>query len=173
MVELELEKTYLLKELPEGLEGNRSEIISDAFVPISAKHPVLRLRHRGNNYELTKKQPIDDADPSRQNEHTIQLTPEEAAAFDAVSAKRFSKRCYYCTVDGHQAEVDIYLGDLAGLAVVDFEFMTDEALQSFTMPRICLADITQEEALAGKKYVDLQSVLQKYNYKPLFLQETN
>lgn len=176
MVELELEKTYLLKTLPAGLADCRSEIISDAYIPVSARHPVLRLRRRGDNYVLTKKEP-EDGDASRMTEHTIQLSPEEAAAFDALSAKRFTKRRYYCTIEGHAAEVDIYGADLAGLAIVDFEFTNDTDKAALTMPEICLADITHEEALAGgilagKTYADLADVLARYNYQPLFLEET-
>lgn len=178
MVELELEKTYLLKELPADLAGCESEVISDAFVPVSAQHPVLRLRRRGDRYELTKKVPVEGADASHQNEHTIRLTPEEAAAFDGIDAKRFVKRRYYCTVAGRPAELDVYEEDLAGLAVIDFEFTSEQEFEAFQMPDICLADISVEEALAGgmlagKKYADLEPVLQKYGYKPLVSQEVN
>jgi len=176
MVELEREKTYLLKSLPEGLANCQSEILSDAYIPTSAEHPVLRLRRRGDRYEMTKKEPVSGTDSSRQNEHTIKLTADEAAAFDIVEAKRFTKRRYYCTVEGHAAELDVYLEALAGLVVIDFEFKSDEELEAFAMPDICLADVTQDEAfaggiLAGKKYADLTEALQKYNYEPLFVKE--
>lgn len=176
MVELELEKTYLLKELPAGLADCKSEILSDAYIPVTARHPHLRLRRKGDRYELTKKEPVDGTDSSRQNEHTIRLTPEEAAAFDNIEAKRFTKRRYYCTVDGFAAEVDLYQEALEGLAVIDFEFKSEAALEAFEMPSICLADVTQEEALAGgilagKTYADLAGVLSSYGYKPVFLKE--
>lgn len=176
MVELEREKTYLLKSLPRDLADCRSENISDAFVPVSAVHPALRLRRRGERYELTKKELVDGVDASRQNEHTIKLTVEEAAAFSTVDAKRFTKHRYYCMVSGRSAELDVYMEDLAGLAVIDFEFESDEAMVAFTMPEICLANVTHESAfaggiLAGKKYHDLLDVLQKYQYQPLFPEE--
>ena len=177
MVELEREKTYLLKELPADLGSCRYETISDAYIPASALHPVLRLRHRGYAHELTKKEPLDGVDSSRQTEHTIKLTAEEAAAFDMVDAKRFVKRRYYCTVAGRPAELDLYQGDLAGLAVIDFEFDNDRDLDGFTMPAICLADITQEEGwaagvLAGKTYADISAALQKYGYEPLYVEDS-
>jgi CYTH domain-containing protein len=146
-------------------------------VPADAKHPVLRLRRRGDRYELTKKEPVDGVDSTRQNEHTIKLSSEEAAAFDVVKAKRFIKRRYYCQVDGHDAELDLYEADLAGLAVIDFEFKSDADMAAFQMPDICLADVSQETALAGgmlagKSYADLTPALTAYNYQPLFLKET-
>ncbi|HSX33312.1 MAG TPA: hypothetical protein VLF91_03180 [Candidatus Saccharimonadales bacterium] len=176
MVELELEKTYLLKKLPDNLASCPSEIISDAYIPAGQEHPVLRLRRRGDHYELTKKQPVDGKDSTRQNEHTIKLSPEEAAAFTTVDAKRFTKRRYYCDINGHKAEVDLYQDALAGLAFTDFEFDNDAALQAFTMPDICLADVSQEKIfaggmLAGKTYADLQTKLDEYHYQPLKLED--
>lgn len=177
MVELELEKTYLLKELPADLADCKSEILSDAYVPVTSRHPNLRLRRKGDQYQLTKKIPVSGTDSSRQNEHTILLTPEEAAAFDNLEAKRFTKRRHYCTIDGYAAEVDVYLEGLAGLVVVDFEFTSEADMEAFVMPDICLADVTQEEAfaggiLAGKTYADIEPALQSYGYQPLFLKET-
>lgn len=176
MIELEREKTFLLKSLPVDLAMSRFEDISDAYIPMDAPHPVLRLRHRGNRYELTKKVLSDDSDASHQTEHTISLTSDEAAAFDKVEAKRFTKRRYYCTLEGYPAEVDLYQGALAGLAVVDFEFEDDKKMSEFNTPAICLVDVTQEESLAGgmlagKEYVDLADVLDKYEYRPLYLEE--
>jgi CYTH domain-containing protein len=176
MIELEREKTYLLKQLPAGLADCQSEIISDAYIPASTRHPILRLRRRGERYELTKKEPVEGNDSSRQMEHTIRLTSEEAAAFSDVKAKRATKRRYYCTVDGHQAELDLYQDELAGLAILDFEFESDEAMAALAMPDICLADVTQEAVfaggvLAGKTYADLEPILAKYQYKPLYLKD--
>ena len=176
MVELELEKTYLLKQLPVDLANCRSEIISDAYIPASSAHPCLRLRQRGDRYELTKKEPGADGDASRQTEHTIPLTAEEAQALSVVQAKRFTKRRYYCTIAGHKAEVDVYQDALKGLAFVDFEFDSDQAMAAFTMPDICLADVSQEKVfaggmLAGKAYADLSAALEIYHYKPLQTEE--
>lgn len=172
MVELEREKTYLLKRLPKDLQNCKSEVIRDFFVPASAEHPILRLRQRGDHYEITKKQPLNEGDASKQEEHTIQLTKSEFEALTTGETKQFSKRRYYCNIESAKAEVDIYLDALQGLAVVDFEFGSDKDFQAFTDPSICLADVTQEEGLAGgilagKSYKDLKPVLDKYNYKPL------
>jgi adenylate cyclase len=174
MVEIELEKTYLLKRLPENLADCRFEIIRDSFIPADSDHPVIRLRQRGGRYEITKKEPIDGIDSTRQEEHTIKLSQREFEVLDTVPGQRFAKRRYYCTIDGFAAEVDVYFEDLEGLALVDFEFKTDEELERFVMPDICLADVSQERTfaggmLAGKKYVDIQSALEQHGYSPLEL----
>lgn len=174
VVELEREKTYLLKSLPLGIENWPSTIISDTYIPETADHAMLRLRQKGDHYEITKKTPVDGNDSSRQNEHTIVLRDSEFYAIKNCSNKSFEKRRYYGKIDGYDAEVDVYLSTLEGLVVVDFEFNSDEALDSFAMPGICLADVTQDELiaggkLAGKTYNDIAAGLAKYNYKPLYV----
>lgn len=177
MIELELEKTYLANALPVGLKDCPSEVIRDAYIPKSSAHPVVRLRQRGDKYEITKKTPNSDEDRSRQTEHTINLAKDEFEALvSGVDAKKAAKRRYRCTIEGALAEVDIYLDELQGLVVIDFEFSSDAELDSFHPPAICGADVTQEERLAGgaivdKTYEDLMPVLEKYNYKKLVVEE--
>lgn len=176
MVELEREKTYLAKFLPADLKTAQSEIIADVYVPETANHPSLRLRHRGDKYEITKKVPIDGKDSTRQNEHTIPLTQEEYRALEKCSKKVFTKRRYYCVIDGYKAEVDVYQGALAGLVVIDFEFTGDAEMQAFKPPAVCLADVSQEAftaggKLAGKSYKDIETELKSYGYQPLKIAE--
>jgi hypothetical protein len=59
---IELEKTYLLKFLPEGLRDFKSKEIIDVYLPKNSAHPKLRLRKNGDKFELTKKEPIQDGD---------------------------------------------------------------------------------------------------------------
>jgi CYTH domain-containing protein len=172
MIELEREKTYLAAYLPDNLAMAKSELISDVYVPETAVHSVLRLRHKGDSYCITKKQPVEGTDSSRQNEHTIQLSKEEYEALAKCSSKSFTKRRYFYEIDGHEAEIDVYLEKLAGLVVIDFEFTNDEDLQNFQQPDIALADVTQDALiaggmLAGRTYEDIRSGLEAYNYKPL------
>jgi CYTH domain-containing protein len=176
VVELEREKTYLLAKLPAHLDMARSEIIRDAFIPAQSDHPILRIRQRGERYEITKKMAVSEKDASRHEEHTIALTEEEFASLNTADAKRFAKRRYYCEIDGQKAEVDVYHEALTGLAIVDFEFDNDEAMAAFNPPSICLADVTQENTfaggkLAGKTYEELKIILDRYNYKPLTSKE--
>ncbi len=172
MVELELEKTYLAKYLPHNLLTLRSEVISDVYIPATAEHAMLRLRHKGDTYCITKKVPVSGTDSSRQHEHTIDLSVQEYEALASCSAKKFVKRRYFTEFNGHSAEVDVYQEDLAGLVVIDFEFPSDEAMQQFSPPDICLADVTQDALiaggkLAGKTYEDIRQELEAYKYQPL------
>lgn len=179
MIEIERERTYLAGSLPSGLLQCRSEIISDVYVPDTVSHAHLRLRHKGDSYVITKKTPLEGMDSSRQSEHTITLDQAEYEALAGCSTKKFLKRRFYCEIDGHKAEVDIYLERLAGLVVIDFEFESNEEMDAFEKPDFCLADITQDEVtaggmLAGRSYDDIANELrQKYGYEPLIIKGVN
>ncbi|MFP4111616.1 MAG: hypothetical protein ACLFUO_01315 [Candidatus Woesearchaeota archaeon] len=66
----------------------------------------------------------------------------------------------------------MFLDDLKGLVWVDFEFETEEEKDNFKMPDFCLADVSQEEFIAGgmicgNKYENIESNLKKWGYKKL------
>ena len=171
-MEIELERTFLLKNIPAGMEKCKSIEIVDIYIPKAAEHPILRIRKRGEIFEITKKYPIKGNDSSEQGEHTISLSREEFGELSRLEGKRFRKTRYFYPFNGKTAEIDIYLDDLKGLGLVDFEFDNREEKDEFQMPDFCLADVTQEKfaaggILAGKKYSDVQAVLDKWGYKKI------
>lgn len=170
--EIEYEKTYLLKSLPAGIEQANYVLISDIFIPELAGHPQVRLRQKGDEYVITKKYPVNSGDSSKQFEHTIELDKDEFDALASCSDKGFVKRRYFMEFGGRPAEIDIYHEKLEGLAVIDFEFDTEEEKDQFEMPDFVLADVTQEEAiaggfLAGKTIDDIIPLIEKYGYKKM------
>lgn len=172
---IELEKTYLAKYLPEDLQKFPSKEITDWYFPTNATHPRLRLRRMEDRYELTKKAPETD-DASRQIEQTITLTQGEYDALARLPAKRSDKFRYYYPYWTHTAEITIFRGALAGLVLVDFEFQSVEEMNNFEMPDFCLADVTQEDCvaggiLAGKSYQDIEHHLARFHYTPIFIQD--
>ena len=74
--ELELELTFLAKELPREIKTVKPTHIIDIYIPDMPEHSHLRLRQKGNNYEITKKLPVAEGDASEQIEQTIPLTEE-------------------------------------------------------------------------------------------------
>ena len=73
---IELEKTYLAKFLPSGLEQCKKKEIIDIYLPTNHRHPTLRIRKNGEKYEITKKEPLLD-DPSEMKEETTTLTKKK------------------------------------------------------------------------------------------------
>jgi hypothetical protein len=155
MTEIELERTYLAKFLPEGLLACLKKEIKDIYIPESEVHPVLRVRQRGDKYEIT-----------------IALTKEEFLALEQVAGKKVRKIRHYYNYNGVQAEVDVFQDDLAGLVLVDFEFKEVADKNNFELPDFCLVDVTQDKTFAGgmicgKKYSDIEAHLSKLGYKKL------
>ncbi len=170
----EFERTYLAKSLPADLTDHPVKEILDIYIPASAAHPTLRIRKNGERYEMTKKQPVDDADYSHQTEHTISLTAAEWQDLAQLPGKRVRKLRYQYPYQGITLEFDLFQDDLAGLVEVDAEFTSKAASADFTMPEYCLADVTQETFLAGgmlcgKSYADIADDLARYNYQPIKL----
>jgi len=170
--EIELEKTYLLKYLPEDIKKKQSIEIFDIYIPKSADHSILRIRKRGEVCEITKKQPINGNDSSEQEEHTINLSKEEFSELATVDGKKLHKLRYIYPYGENMAEIDVYQDDFEGLVFVDFEFKTNEEKDKLLMPDFCLAETTQEKFcaagwLAGKKYSDIEQFLDNYGYKKI------
>ena len=167
---VEIERTFLAKYLPRDLLKYPYKDCLDIYVPSSSRHPHLRIRQLGEVYEITKKQPITSA--SHQQETTIPLSKEEFIELATVKGKRVQKRRYYYRVDDHMAEIDIFGGDLSGLVLVDFEFISLDKASQFVPPEFCLINITQEEFIAGgyltgKNFSDVQSRLNKFHYQQI------
>jgi len=171
---IELEKTFLVKEIPKGLKDCKSKEIIDIYFPKSSVHPTLRVRKNGDRFEMTKKEPVNEGDSSHQEEQTIILREDEFNELLKLDGKKAHKIRYYYDYNGRTAEIDVFQGALKGLVIVDFEFKTMEEKDSFEIPGFCSADITQEVFIAGgmicgKSYEDIEEELKRFNYTKLFL----
>ena len=173
-MEIELERTFLLKYKPKDLDKHKSVEIFDIYIPKEEFHPVLRVRGRDRkNFEITKKFPIAGNNSSEQEEHTIILSKKEFDALSKLESKKVRKIRYYYDMPGtKKVEVDIFLDELKGLCMVDFEFKTKKDKDSFVAPDFCLAEVTQDKwlaggMLAGGKCSDLEKVFKKYKYKKI------
>ena len=61
--ELELELTFLAKALPQDIKTVRPTRIVDVYIPDTPEHSHLRLRQKGDKYEITKKMPVAEGMP--------------------------------------------------------------------------------------------------------------
>lgn len=171
---LELERTYLLKFVPDGLHNCEKKEVIDIYVPKNKNHPTLRIRKNGDKFEITKKVPIDFGDTSRLKEDTVQILEEEFKEFHGLHARIVSKIRYFYKHKDRIAEVDVFQGALKGLVLVDFEFDTEKEKEEFVMPDFCLVEVTQEEFIAGgmlsgKSYEDIEEGLKKLNYEKIIV----
>ena len=176
MRSVEYELTFLAKELPGSIKQAMPTRIVDIYVPTDMSiHPNLRLRKKGSTYEITKKQDTTDNDYSTMIEETIPLSQAEFEALASGNHRLVEKDRYSVNIDGYPAEVDVFSGDLDGLVLIDFEFFDENAKKEFKPPACCLADVTQEDfvaggLLAGRKLQDLEEKFKLYGYQQLHLQ---
>jgi hypothetical protein len=168
--EIELELTFLAKELPKDIKTVKPTRIIDIYIPDTPQHSHLRLRQKGDKYEMTKKMPIAEGDASEQIEQTIPLTKDEFVALSSCSKKRVAKDRYEVKIEGKMAEIDVFIDELKGLVLIDFEFNTIDEKSAFKRPSVALVDVTQEDfiaggLLAGKTYDDIAPELEHFNYR--------
>lgn len=168
----EIELTFLAKMFPPNLAQMPHKDMLDIYIPSTIDHPQLRIRRNGDGKTITKKSPLNIKDKSIQIEQTISLSDHEFEALSQINGKRVHKTRYSYTYKNTIIEVDIFLEDLAGLVLIDFEFMNEEDKNNFQAPNFCLAEVTQEKflaggMLAGKSYEDIEKDLRTFNYTKL------
>lgn len=172
---IEIELTFLAKYIPPEVLSTTPQQLVDIYIPEQVDFPRLRLRQADNNYEMTKKTLVENDDFSTHHENTILLDQEEYEALTVVSSRKIEKKRFRIACGKHEAEIDVFEGDLEGLVLIDFEFETIEDKAAFKPPGYCLADVTQQQLilgshLAGKSFEDIKKVLRQFNYEPLYLE---
>lgn len=171
---IERERTFLAKFLPENLNTCPHKEITDLYFPAASDHAKARVRKQGNAYQIVKKTLLNPGDASTQVEQVINLDKAEYDALTTIEGKLLTKVRYYFSYQGGTAEIDIFKGSLNGLVLIDFEFEDEAAMKQFQIPDFCLAEVTQDEWIAGgilcgKSYADLEEKLNIFDYQKLFL----
>jgi len=169
----ELERTFLVKFLPEDLGKFKFVDLIDNYVPKDSDHPILRIRKKGDRTVITKKYKKIEGDASVMVEETILLSPEEYNFINQLDGKKFFKKRFLYEYEKDKiCELDVYQDKLKGLVIADFEFSTLEEKENFSIPDFCLVEVTNEEFLAGgmlcgKSYENLNEILNRFNYKKI------
>jgi len=160
---IEIEKTFLVKEIPKDILSYKSEKIKQGY--ISPSPSPLRIRQKGNKFELTKKLPLKEGDYSCANEINIPLTEYEFNKLWPLVEKSLEKTRYIIPIkDDLIAELDIFEKELEGLSFVEVEFISQEQMDSFKPLDWFGKDVTQEDFsanvfLAGKSFSEIKKYL--------------
>jgi adenylate cyclase len=159
---LEIEKTFLVKNIP-NLTSVKQIKIKQGY--ISSSPSPLRIRQKGDIFELTKKIPLKENDYSSNEEINILLTEYEFNKLWTQVEKSLEKS-RYCIDIGENliAELDIFEGDLLGLVFVEVEFPSQEIMEYFIAPEWFGKDVTQESFsansfLAGKNFDEIKKLI--------------
>ena len=137
---MEIERKFLVKELPEHLEEYEQKHICQGYM---CTNPVVRIRRSNEEYFLTYK----GRGKMVREEHEFALTAE---AFEHMLPKidgiLIDKIRYLIPLeDGHTAELDIFQGVLAPLRLVEVEFASVEDAESFVAPAWFGDDVTNSK----------------------------
>ena len=135
---MEIERKYLVKELPERYEEFPGRQIEQAYL---CTDPVVRIRQDGEEYYLTYK----SKGVLAREEYNLPLTKE---AYEHLLPKAdgivLSKTRYRIPIEGTRLtiELDIFQGIYEGLALAEVEFSTEKEAMAFTTPAWFGRDVT-------------------------------
>jgi CYTH domain-containing protein len=134
---MEIEKKYLVKNIPESLERFEYKKIAQGYLCTS---PVVRIRRSNDDYYLTYK----GEGLMVREEYNLPLTKD---AYEHLLSKidglLIAKTRYLIPLDhGLTAELDLFEGELAPLALVEVEFETTADADAFTAPDWFGEDVT-------------------------------
>lgn len=134
---MEIERKYLIHNLPDNLESYPQKKIEQGYLSTS---PVVRIRRQNEEYFLTYKS---EGLMSRE-EYNLPLTKE---AYEHLKPKAdgylISKTRYLLPLDEtHTIELDVFDAPFAPLHMAEVEFATMEEAQNFTPPEWFGEDVT-------------------------------
>src|ERR1043166_795988 len=136
---LEIERKFLVKQLPPGWRSRPSSKIAQGYFPIARKDLEIRLRHKGTQHFITVK----GGHGRRRLEEEIEIPKSRfRALWPLVASAHISKRRYKIPCDGHTIEMDIYAGPHRGLITADIEFDSVRESRSFEPPAWLGREIT-------------------------------
>lgn len=136
---MEIERKFLIKELPNDLDTYKYHIIEQAYLTYE---PTIRVRKEDDNYYMTYK----GSGLIAHEEYNLPLTKEsyfilkEKAEGNVISKKRI-----LIPYNEHIIELDIFLGSLAPLIIAEVEFSSLEEANSFIPPTWFEKDVTDNK----------------------------
>lgn len=147
MFDDEIERKFLVREIPPDIENCPYEEISQGYLAVSDDGLEVRLRSRGQIYLLTVK----SGKGIRRQENEIELSKEQfIQLWPMTEGRRVEKKRYTIRISGFTFELDIYHGTLKGLKTAEVEFKTPDEADSFTPPLWLGKDVTLDERYKNK-----------------------
>jgi adenylate cyclase len=145
---LEIERKFVIDQLPRMLERYPHKEIAQGYLAIGRDKAHVRLRRAGRVCTLTFKR-----GPARaREEREIHLTPVQFdILWPATSGSRLTKTRYYVPYKKLTIEIDIYRGSNQGLMVAEVEFPDVATYHSFRPP-----DWLGDEVTGASRYSNVK-----------------
>ena len=136
---LEIERKFLVREMPRDLTSYPHNEISQGYLVSLDDGLQVRLRKSGERYSLTFKRGTGNV----REEREVDLTGEQFdALWPATEGKRLVKTRYEVPFDDRVVEIDVYHERHEGLVVAEVEFDEEEAAKKFQPPDWLGDDVT-------------------------------
>jgi adenylate cyclase len=138
----EIERKFLLKELPPGLNRFRSYPIAQGYLANEPGGRHVRLRKKGKTVSLTFKVGRGLA----REEREVKLSPKQfASLWPATTGRRLRKFRYEIPWKNLKIEIDVYRGRNHGLVVAEVEFPSQASCRKFKPPDWFGREVTGEK----------------------------
>ena len=130
---MEIEKKFLVKEIPAELESYPHSRLTQSYI---SREPVIRLRKIEKEDETSYMLTVKSSGLAVRQEFELPLHETEyERLFQKVEGRVLQKVRYWIPLeDGYTAELDWFEGQLAGLLLVEVEFPSVEAMNVFEPP---------------------------------------
>lgn len=139
MENMEIERKYLVKELPEDYRNYPKCEIEQGYL---CTNPVIRIRKENDSYYLTYK----STGFLARQEYNLPLTPESYEHLKKKSDGCLIKKTrYLIPYSNYTIELDLFHGTNNGLLLAEVEFASQEEATSFSPPDWFLEDVTFSE----------------------------
>ncbi|MDO5392701.1 MAG: CYTH domain-containing protein [Eubacteriales bacterium] len=134
---MEIERKYLIKQLPENLTSFEHHLIEQGYL---CTEPVVRIRRQDDDYILTYK----SKGLMIREEYNLPLTRDAYFHLkEKVDGLLISKTRYILPLEEPlKIELDIFHEDYDGLILAEVEFPDEETANSFTPPDWFGEDVT-------------------------------
>lgn len=161
---MEIERKFLVKELPEKLNQYKCKVIEQGYL---CRKPTLRIRKSNEDFILTYKSDFGINDSVERtakvlNEVEVPLGREGYEHLkEKLDGYLIAKKRYLIPLtDELTAELDIFEGRLKGLVVVEVEFKDEEAANSFCPPEWFGEDVSLDSRYTNGNL----STVEVYNF---------
>ncbi|WP_170398148.1 CYTH domain-containing protein [Ruegeria arenilitoris] len=143
----EIERKFLVADLPD-LSGTAKAVVRQGYLTAPDDSTELRLRQKNDRYYLTLK---GDGALARV-EREAEISAEQFHTFwPETNGRRVEKERFTGQLpDGRVFELDVFLGDLAPLRLVEVEFQTEAEAKAYTPPEWFGADVTADKRYKNK-----------------------
>ncbi|HKP05227.1 MAG TPA: CYTH domain-containing protein [Chthoniobacterales bacterium] len=135
----EIERKFLVRELPRDLTSHRHTEISQGYLVSLDDGLQVRLRKSGDLYSLTFKRGTGNVREEREVELTV---AQFEALWPATEGKRLEKTRYEVPFGDRVVEIDLYHGRHEGLVVAEVEFDDEDSALNFSRPDWLGDDVT-------------------------------